>query len=166
MQFALLVPVALTPIIVALMWAQHQAKRYDRYVRHADDDKWVQPFPSVYGLLLIPDRRTWTKACKEALIEIDFFGLLLIAVSLGLILLPLGLAPKSPRGWETPSMVRLHPNMGRILAHQLAARHDCCRHRSDTSLSAVRGEGTVQAGIPHEVAHESAHPRRVPHWIL
>lgn len=38
-QFAVLVPIALTPIIVALMWAQHQARRYDRYVRHAEDDR-------------------------------------------------------------------------------------------------------------------------------
>lgn len=44
-------------------------------------------------------------ACKEALVEIDFFGLLLIAASLALILLPLGLAPKSPQGWDSRSMV-------------------------------------------------------------
>jgi hypothetical protein len=49
--------------------------------------------------------RSWKTACKEALVEIDFFGLLLIAASLALILLPLGLAPKSPQGWGNPSMV-------------------------------------------------------------
>jgi len=49
--------------------------------------------------------RSWKTACREALVEIDFFGLLLIAGSLALILLPLGLAPKSPQGWENPNMV-------------------------------------------------------------
>jgi hypothetical protein len=53
--------------------------------------------------------RSWAAACKEALVEIDFFGLLLIAASLALILLPLGLAPKSPQGWQSPSMVRADP---------------------------------------------------------
>jgi hypothetical protein len=52
--------------------------------------------------------RSWKTACKEALVEIDFFGLLIIAGSLALILLPLGLAPKSAKGWENPSMVSLN----------------------------------------------------------
>jgi hypothetical protein len=51
--------------------------------------------------------RSWKTACKEALVEIDFFGLLLIAASLALILLPLGLAPKSIQGWANPSMASL-----------------------------------------------------------
>jgi hypothetical protein len=35
----------------------------------------------------------------------DFIGLFLVAASLALILLPLGLAPTAKRGWKTPIMV-------------------------------------------------------------
>lgn len=43
-------------------------------------------------------------AIHDACIEMDLVGLSLIAASLGLILLPLGLASKEPQGWRTPSM--------------------------------------------------------------
>jgi hypothetical protein len=36
-QFAFLVPLLLAPIIIALMWAQHQARRYERIYRHTED---------------------------------------------------------------------------------------------------------------------------------
>ena len=36
-QFAFLVPIALAPIIIALMWAQHQARRYERIYRHTEE---------------------------------------------------------------------------------------------------------------------------------
>ena len=39
----------------------------------------------------------------------DFIGLLLVATSLALVLLPLGLAPTASKGWKTPSMVSVAP---------------------------------------------------------
>lgn len=83
------------------MWAQHQARRYERIYRHTED-RYVYLLSS---RLTNANDRSWKIACKEALVEIDFFGLLLIAASLALILLPLGLAPKSQQGWQNPSMV-------------------------------------------------------------
>ena len=63
-----------------------------------------------FRYLDVANDRSWKTACREALVEIDSFGLLLIAASLALILLPLGLAPKSRQGWGNPSMVHLLPS--------------------------------------------------------
>lgn len=49
--------------------------------------------------------RAWCETVADACADMDFLGLLLIAASLALILLPLGLAPTSKDGWRTPSMV-------------------------------------------------------------
>lgn len=50
-------------------------------------------------------RRSFTRSFLHGCAEMDFVGLLLVAASLALILLPLGLAPRATRGWRTPSMV-------------------------------------------------------------
>ncbi|WVF70813.1 hypothetical protein IAT40_005607 [Kwoniella sp. CBS 6097] len=87
-MFAILVPVALAPIIVTLLWAQWKAKKMNKI-------KYSRP----------PIGKAWARAVVDGLLEMDFIGLLLIAASLALILLPLGLAPKAVRGWKTPSMI-------------------------------------------------------------
>jgi hypothetical protein len=48
-QFAFLVPLALAPIIIALMWAQHQARRYERIYRHTEDKYVIIPICLKYG---------------------------------------------------------------------------------------------------------------------
>ena len=50
-------------------------------------------------------RRSWSRSIWDGCVEMDFLGLLLVAASLALLLLPLGLAPTASKGWKTPSMV-------------------------------------------------------------
>ncbi|WVO19791.1 uncharacterized protein IAS62_001081 [Cryptococcus decagattii] len=87
-MFAILVPVALSPIIIALMWAQHKAAKQLKI-------RYSRP-PIKVGI--------WV-TIREACLEMDFIGLVLIATSLALILLPLGLAPSASKGWKNPSMI-------------------------------------------------------------
>lgn len=78
----------------------------------AVDESALHPFDgSVRCFLLCPllppadPCRSWKQAINDALIEMDFQGLLLMAASLALILLPLGLAPAADQGWKNPIMV-------------------------------------------------------------
>ncbi|TYJ53742.1 hypothetical protein B9479_005650 [Cryptococcus floricola] len=87
-MFAILVPVSLAPIIVALLWAQNKAKKQMMI-------KYSRP----------PITKGWLVTIRDACWEMDFVGLVLIAASLALILLPLGLAPSASKGWKTPSMI-------------------------------------------------------------
>ncbi|ORY20677.1 major facilitator superfamily domain-containing protein [Naematelia encephala] len=84
-MFAILVPISLAPIIIALLWAQRKAQRLEKHAVH--------------------DSRRWLEHLVEAVHEMDFRGLFLVATSLGLILLPLGLAPKTHLGWHNPGML-------------------------------------------------------------
>ena len=52
--------------------------------------------------------RSWKRRFSSACADMDFLGLFLLATCLGLILLPLGLAPNVKGGWSNPSMVRSH----------------------------------------------------------
>jgi len=104
-------------------------------------------------------------ACKEALVEIDFFGLLLIAASLALILLPLGLAPKSPQGWDSPSMVS-HISIQCCSYLTLVARNDSRRSVSNSRLPLLRSPIPFQTGLSDEMAYSTGHSRRMPYRVL
>ncbi|KAK6905574.1 hypothetical protein I203_106404 [Kwoniella mangroviensis CBS 8507] len=88
-MFAILVPVALAPIIVTLFWAQWKAKKLDH----------IKAQPNAY--------KPWSKVITDAAIEMDLAGLILIAASLALILLPLGLAPSAKGQWHNASMIAM-----------------------------------------------------------
>ncbi|WVQ85445.1 hypothetical protein IAT38_007610 [Cryptococcus sp. DSM 104549] len=91
-MFAILVPVSLSPLICALMWAQHKAAKLQKI-------KYSRPPLRVNS--------GWFTTIKQACLEMDLMGLVLIAASLSLILLPLGLAPKAAEQWKTPSMIAM-----------------------------------------------------------
>lgn len=55
--------------------------------------------------------------------ELDIIGLVLVAASLALILLPLGLAKTASKGWSTPSMIVM------IVLGELFALSSCPRPR-------------------------------------
>nr|XP_018267067.1 uncharacterized protein I303_01050 [Kwoniella dejecticola CBS 10117]OBR89225.1 hypothetical protein I303_01050 [Kwoniella dejecticola CBS 10117] len=88
-MFAILVPVALAPIIVTLFWAQWKAKKMD--VAKASPNA----------------RKPWSVVIRDAALEMDLAGLILIAASLALILLPLGLAPAAKGQWHNASMIAM-----------------------------------------------------------
>ncbi|KAF9269901.1 drug:h+ antiporter [Marasmius fiardii PR-910] len=82
-MFAILVPAALAPLIVTLLWAERKAKKLD----------------------LAP------KIPKTSLFELvrlmDTFGLMLLGAGVALILLPLTLARSAENGWNNPSMIAM-----------------------------------------------------------
>ncbi|KAL7410361.1 hypothetical protein BDY24DRAFT_418092 [Mrakia frigida] len=88
-MFAILIPACLAPVIGSLFWGQHKAKKL---------------------AILHNDRAVKRKAivvAKEIFVDMDTVGLVLIAASLALILLPLGLARSASNGWRTPSMIAM-----------------------------------------------------------
>ncbi|WRT64021.1 uncharacterized protein IL334_000948 [Kwoniella shivajii] len=86
-MFAILVPVSLAPIIVTLFWAQWKARKMSHN----------KAAPKAH--------KRWNAVIVEAALEMDLAGLVLIAASLALILLPLGLAPAAKGQWHNPSMI-------------------------------------------------------------
>ena len=88
-MFAILVPVALSPLILTLAWAQRKAAKLHP----------IASDPIHRGSIL---SRAWNFC-----IAIDIFGLLLLAAGLACILISLTLAGKQPDGWHTPSMIAL-----------------------------------------------------------
>ncbi|KAL7410360.1 major facilitator superfamily domain-containing protein [Mrakia frigida] len=85
-MFAVIIPVCLAPVIGSLFWGQHKAKKI---------------------AVLEPKgpRRSFAVASRDYFNSMDAIGLVLIAASLALILLPLGLAKTASNGWRTPSMI-------------------------------------------------------------
>ncbi|KAF9049078.1 ferrichrome-type siderophore transporter [Panaeolus papilionaceus] len=87
-MFAILVPAALAPLIVTLLWAQRKAKR----------------------LNLIPQRDASEPIfvrMKDEATKLNIFGLLLLGTSVALILLPMTLAENAEGGWDNPSMIAM-----------------------------------------------------------
>ncbi|WWC86118.1 uncharacterized protein L201_000989 [Kwoniella dendrophila CBS 6074] len=88
-MFAILVPATLSPIVVTLFWAQNKAKKMN--LRKATPNA----------------AKPWSVVITEAALEMDAAGLILIAASLALILLPLGLAPAAKGQWHNSSMIAM-----------------------------------------------------------
>lgn len=91
MQFAILVPLMLAPLICALLWAQDKAARRSGVMTRA--------------------QRGLRDALRTAAAEMDFVGLVLVAASLALILVPLGIVPERGNNWEHGSLVRAACNL-------------------------------------------------------
>ena len=105
-QFAILVPISLAPLIFSLLWAQHKAKRLLDRSQAYRPRSVHKKYATFLRDLIHSDPRSWSRQIVNACAEMDFIGLLLIAASLALFLLPLGLAPMSKQGWGNPTMVR------------------------------------------------------------
>jgi hypothetical protein len=71
-----------------MFWAQRKAKRID-YEKTG---------------YRIRSSESWKSQAIEKMKEMDIVGLLLVASSLGLVLLPLTLANTADRGWDDPLM--------------------------------------------------------------
>ncbi|RXW16248.1 hypothetical protein EST38_g9606 [Candolleomyces aberdarensis] len=87
-MFAILVPAALLPLIITLLWAQWKAKKQ--------------------GLVVKVEREgSIGKKVVEDAIKLDVLGLALLGTSVALILLPLTLAETADNGWKNPSMIAM-----------------------------------------------------------
>ncbi|TBU41144.1 MFS general substrate transporter [Dichomitus squalens] len=95
-MFAILVPAALTPLILTLFWGERQAKKLglvDAPLLRADIA------PRVKGRFL---RSAWLFAE-----QLDLVGLVLLGTAVALILLPMTLAQRAKNSWSSPNMIAM-----------------------------------------------------------
>lgn len=85
-MFAILVPVALSPLIITLVWAERKAKRLGLVPRTSGDSSASY----LQRLIKVAD-------------QLDVVGLVLIGTSVALILLPLTLYSTAKGGWHNGS---------------------------------------------------------------
>ncbi|KAJ8507930.1 hypothetical protein ONZ45_g9738 [Pleurotus djamor] len=88
-MFAILVPVALSPLIITLLWAERKAKRLDLVIQSN------------------PENLTYFERLKRLLSQLDIMGLALLGTSVALILLPLTLTENAKGHWKNPSMIAM-----------------------------------------------------------
>ncbi|KAI9069135.1 MFS general substrate transporter, partial [Trametes sanguinea] len=88
-MFAILVPMALSPLILTLYWGERKAKQLGLVDTPRSDQVKLRPL-----------RRAWLFAE-----QLDLVGLVLLGSAVALILLPMTLAQKSTRPWSSPSMI-------------------------------------------------------------
>ncbi|KAG8900112.1 hypothetical protein FRC00_014382 [Tulasnella sp. 408] len=86
-MFAILIPAALSPLILTLFWAEHAA--YKR--GYLEREKSVPLGEKI----------------KRAIIDIDVLGLLLLSAGVALLLLPLTLANNAKGKWHNQSMIAM-----------------------------------------------------------
>ncbi|KAF7977944.1 hypothetical protein HWV62_2023 [Athelia sp. TMB] len=96
-MFAILVPAALAPLIITLLWAEHKAKKIGIVDSHIS--------PVVARMESEPvslGQRLWRLAG-----QLDVVGLILLAAAVSLILLPLTLSETAKGGWDNASMISM-----------------------------------------------------------
>lgn len=94
-MFAIIMPVTITPAICIMLWLDHKANKEGKISLNA------------YGQERQVLDRNWAKTIKNALIEIDAFGLLLLGFGFSLLLLPFSLKAYAENGWKNPSMIAM-----------------------------------------------------------
>ncbi|XP_006455502.1 hypothetical protein AGABI2DRAFT_187797 [Agaricus bisporus var. bisporus H97] len=86
-MFAILVPAALSPLIVTLLWAERRARKS--------------------GLITKPDSLPFIRAVMDFTDRLDLFGLVLLGISVTLILLPLTLSQTAEGHWRNASIIAM-----------------------------------------------------------
>lgn len=103
-MFTIITPVALAPAIAVMFWLDHRANKTGQNLFMND------PF---YKKKLEVQKATekswkvWYSLIKEAMIEIDAFGLILVGFAFSLLLLPFSLYGYADNGWNNPSMIAM-----------------------------------------------------------
>lgn len=87
--WAIVLPVCFLPLLITLVWNQIKATRMG-----------VAPTLPYSGIPFL-------KAAKKLALDVDLFGLLLLATAISLILLPLSLAPLAKGTWSNASMIAM-----------------------------------------------------------
>ncbi|KZP28418.1 MFS general substrate transporter [Athelia psychrophila] len=95
-MFAILIPAALAPLIITLLWAEGKAKRLGIVeARSAAAKDQANAHISVFQRL------------ARLSAQMDIIGLILIAAAVALILLPLTLSQTAKGGWNNASMIAM-----------------------------------------------------------
>ncbi|KAH8079829.1 drug:h+ antiporter [Cristinia sonorae] len=98
-MFCVLVPVAISPLLVTLLWAEHKARKLglvEKAIRRADPN-YVLPEKEAFSI----------QRAIKFLSHLDIVGLILLGTSVALILLPLTLSETAKRGWNNPSIIAM-----------------------------------------------------------
>lgn len=102
-MFAIIMPVTLSPAIGIMLWLDHKANKEGKISLNA------------YGQERQVLDKNWAKTIKNALIEIDAFGLILLGFGFSLLLLPFSLYYYAENGFKNPSMIAMFVTGGVIL---------------------------------------------------
>jgi hypothetical protein len=95
-MFAILIPIALTPVILTLLWGEWKAKK----------QALVKTKP------LVVEEREGTRGLGKFLgfaEDVDFFGLILLGTGWALLLIALTLSGKAKGGWDNRELPSSHP---------------------------------------------------------
>lgn len=93
-----MVPVLLAPAIWTLYTMQHRGQKLGMVTMASSKKERKEGAPIAIN---------WKRAVIDALIEIDFFALILLGFAFALILLPFTLAKSAAGGWSNPSMIAM-----------------------------------------------------------
>lgn len=99
-MFCIIMPVCLTPAIVLLFHMQHKAKKLGMVSMAGSGLERKGKTDIIKGKSLY-------EILKNAAVEIDAVGLILVGFGFALLLLPFSLANNSKGGWSNPSMIAM-----------------------------------------------------------
>lgn len=128
-MFAIIMPVAVGPAIIGLVYLDRKARKLgifdqtaaDHVHRRAHDggeahvDTKEEPTSVAAAAAGTVEDKTWQQKLVRGLIEIDAFGLLLLGFGWSLLLLPFSLKTYAHGGWQNPSMIAMIAVGGVIL---------------------------------------------------
>lgn len=103
-MFAIITPAALGPAIVIMYWLDHKANKEGKVPFGAEPMTEKQREIHEKGFSPL---KTKLLIAKEALLEIDAFGLILLGFAFSLLLLPFSLYPYAQGGMKNPSMIAM-----------------------------------------------------------
>ncbi|TFK35357.1 drug:h+ antiporter [Crucibulum laeve] len=106
-MFAILVPAALSPLIVTLLWAEKKAKKLGIVPKSHRRTAAITAKDEYNTSPTALTKKPITRRLLSSTQKLDVPGLVLIGASVSLILLPLTLAENARNGWRNPSMVAM-----------------------------------------------------------
>lgn len=95
-MFAIVVPVAMAPLILTLFWGERQAKK-----------QGLVAASSPHESLVHHRKGKWAQRAWHFAEQLDLVGLVLLGVAVALILLPMTLAQRAKDSWSNPSMIAM-----------------------------------------------------------
>lgn len=119
-MFAIIMPVALGPAVIGLIYLDRKARKLGfveeaaaDVLRRAGDhnpDEFVgvrEQEPAAADYAAPAESKTLWQNLARSLVEIDAFGLLLLGFGWSLLLLPFSLKTYAKGGWTNPSMIAM-----------------------------------------------------------
>lgn len=124
-MFAIIMPVALGPAIVTLIFLDRKARKHgittmasSNYDRRAAIELAGKSGDGAHGAAVTVatgTTRTWREAFKNTLQEMDAFGLILLGFGWSLLLLPFSLKTYADNGWQNQSLIAMMVVGGLVL---------------------------------------------------